>query len=821
MHKKFYKNIFLILVPITVVFLGGGLALMVVGLNNLTSIRVLEEYRPAVKTRVYDSKGRIITEFFREKRNLVDYDRISPYLVNATLSIEDKRFFSHYGIDPWRIIKAILVNLIEMRKKEGGSTITIQLSKVLFLDFAKTFERKFRELWYAVQIEKQYSKKEILYLYLNQLNYGHGYYGVEAASRFYFDKSAEDVSIAEAALLSGIPKSPVYYSPKTYPDNAKSRHRVALQSMVNNGYLSQEIASGAFRQYWLSFLSEKKLQKDSGQDQEKSVASHFVEYIRKKLERELEDKDIYKHGLNVYTTLDLDKQRIAEEEVEKSLEIQNAVYEREKKVLNRQKPLDHLQRLSYLSRLASIPTFDIIRGVEREFTKELILKDTYQSFKAMGLVLGPKGLWDFFHSDFLDKEVNLASEENAQAAMIALDPSSGYVRVMIGGPSFDYYNQFNRAMLLRRQVGSLLKPFVYAISFEDKILTPSTLLYDLPTMFGDYVPKNYDGHYRGPVLVRQALSKSINVLAVEALSRIGIERARNELSRVFRAFSEEDKNRLFPNNFTLALGTGSFSPLDMAVAYAVLANEGREVVPKTIRYVTDANGQIIKDYEKIYAQDSVRQLFSEETAFLIANITQDVFRPGGTAYLPTLLKDFAHGAHSFGKTGTTSNWVDAWFAGANKHLAAVVWVGYDDNRSLGKGRVGGRVAAPIWINFQKKALLSEKVLPIRRPTGVVAQRVCKQLGLLAGPYDREEDTYLEYFHYDNVPKEICNYNRVLYEEEAGLIRLLKEKQKRKESREVFKALKLINNNQNSQDNQDQDSQDEGNSLETNSLETNN
>lgn len=791
MHKKFYKNIFLILAPLTVICLGGGLALIVVGLNNLTSIRVLEEYRPAVKTRVYDSKGRIITEFFREKRNLVDYDKISPYLIEATLSIEDKRFFSHYGIDPWRIMKAILVNLMEMRKKEGGSTITIQLSKVLFLDFAKTFERKFRELWYAVQIEKQYSKKEILYLYLNQLNYGHGYYGVEAASKFYFGKSAEDLSVAQAALLSGIPKSPVYYSPKSYPENAQSRHRVVLQSMVNNGYIAQETASRSFRQYWQSFLSEKKLEKSS-QAQEKTVASHFVEYIRKKLERDLQDKDIYKHGLNVYTTLDLDLQRIAEEEVEKSLAIQNAVHQREKTVLDQQKPLRHLERLSYLARLFSMPNFDVARGVEREFTKELILKDPYQSFKAMGLVLGPKGLWDFFHSDFLEKELNLASEENAQAAMIAIDPSSGYIRVMIGGPSFDYHNQFNRAILLRRQVGSLLKPFIYAIAFEDKILTPSTMLYDLPTAFGDYVPKNYDGHYRGPVLVRQALSKSINVLAVEALSRIGIDRGREEMARVFRAFSEEDKNRLFPKDFTMALGTGSFSPLDMAVAYAVLANEGREVVPKTIRYVTDANGQIIKDYEKIYAQASVRQIFSEETAFLIANITQDVFRPGGTAYLPDLLKEFEHYAHSFGKTGTTSNWVDAWFAGANKHLAAVVWVGYDDNRSLGKGRVGGRVAAPVWINFQKKALLDEKVLPIRKPPGVVAQRICKQLGLLAGPYDREEDVYLEYFHSDNVPKDVCNYNRTRYEEEGGLIRLLEEKQKSKERRAASQVLKRIN-----------------------------
>ena len=476
--------------------------------------------------------------------------------------------------------------------------------------------------------------------------------------------------------------------------------------------------------------------------------------------------------MNVYTTLDLQQQIIAENEIKKALKIQDSIAKRQKSIDVKHDILPILYNLSTLSKLFNSGQQDLMQEVQRKKDLEIFFETVRMPIKTLSFYAGNPELSAFLSRGVRKGEKNISSQKEAEGALIAIEPKTGHIKAMVGGRKFNFYNQFNRAMLLSRQVGSVIKPFVYAIALEKQLITPSTLLIDEPISFNGYVPKNYSGRYSGETLARTALAKSINVVAVDVLSRVGIDEARDELAKWFRVFSDQEKDKLFPKDLTLALGSGSFSPLDVALAYAVLANDGREVIPKTIRFVTDANGEIIRNYEKEFADRKLEQQISEESAFLVREIIKDVFQPGGTAFIPSLLKDFKHAKSSFGKTGTTSNWTDAWFAGANKHLASVIWFGYDDNRSLGKNRTGGKVAAPTWIEFQKKALANKRILESEKPVGVVALRVCKQLGLLAGNYDKQENTYVEYFQNDNVPKEICNFSRRQSEEEKDIVDLI-------------------------------------------------
>ncbi len=713
-------------------------------LYELKGIDLLETYKPPIISKIYDINGKVISEFYKERRKIVDLNDISPHIIDATLATEDKRFREHYGVDPTRIFKALLVNLSSLRKEQGGSTITIQLSKLIFLGLEKTFTRKIIEVWYALQIETQYSKEEILNFYFNQINYGHGAYGVEAAANFFFNKTAKEVTIAEAALLAGIPKSPVYYSPIRYPDSAMRRHRVVLLAMVNNGYITEEQSYRVYQNFWQQFSRQVKNQERGYGQDTINHAPYFTEYIRAKLERDFQRDKIYEQGLNIYTTLDLNHQKAAQKYLWEVLEQQNKIGQgREKNLLN----FLPFSTISSLSSLAAV--FNL---------KELDLKDSYyekrlgsqykeiqEGLKSIAGNFNLNNLLDLSYIDLeRDSEINF-NNENAQGAVISINPQNGYITSMVGGSPFSFYNQFNRAINIRRQIGSTLKPFIYSIAIDKDIINASTLLNDSPLIFDEYIPKNYDNRYRGEILARDALIKSVNVLAVETLDKIGVAETRKSLFKIFGANSESSQLEKFPKDLTLALGTGSFSPLSLATAYAVLANNGKEVIPKTIRYITDSNGEMLKNYQSDYNNYEEEQLISETTTFIIRNIIKEVFSRGGTAFYPDLLADFKHRETSFGKTGTTSNWHDAWFAGANAYLSTVVWVGYDDNKSLGRGRTGGRVSAPIWIKFEKEVLQNKEPVPFLRPSGVVSKFVCRTSGKLASADCPPHLVYQEFY----------------------------------------------------------------------------
>ena len=392
-------------------------------------------------------------------------------------------------------------------------------------------------------------------------------------------------------------------------------------------------------------------------------------------------------------------------------------------------------------------------------------------------------------NSFLQKQIQLKERsyisQKLEGAMVSIDPKNGYVVTMIGGRDFNYYNQRNRVINMKRQVGSLLKPFIYTLAMEEKKIHPSKMMMDSPKVFflGDvaYSPKNYSGNYRGQVTVRDALRKSINTVAVDILTQLNFKKSIDKLGEIFSVSSAKELNIKFPKSYSLALGTGSFSPLDMATAYAILANDGKRVTPKTIRYITDKEGKILKKYRT----KSYQQVISKESVFLVRNILQQVFTPGGTAYLKSSLEDFKHIKYSFGKTGTSSNWRDSWFAGGNKHLVTVVWFGYDNNQSMGKGMTGGLMAAPTWIDYQKKILEHLEIAPFKKTSKIVVKKICRKSGNLEGDFCNINTLYYEYFQKKNIPSKKCQYEK---ERESEVGNFLESFDQEKNDNDIFEEL---------------------------------
>lgn len=755
------------------VFTGFFSAFIFHTLTDLSQVRTLENYSPPTPTRILDINGRLISQFFAENRQLIAYDDIPPHLIEAILSTEDQLFFDHYGFNPWRIMKALAIDIIKMRAEQGGSTITIQLSKLLFLHHQKTITRKIKELWYAIQIERLYSKKEILYFYFNQVNFGHGCYGVQAAAQFFFNKDARDLDLAESALLAGIPKSPVYFSPLRRPDNAMRRHRSVLNNMVGQKIISLDEASEAYQNFWLQYSQKVRNKHATFGAQNKTEAPHFIEYLRSKLKVMFTPSQLYKGGLTVYTTLNLDHQRSAEEHLKTSLNVQNNIQRYRKQILEnhfRRYVYDHINQWSTLYNMHSA-----------QFNEQTILRklniilqqSTLDQLQDFGVLFGKLEIQQMMleaskSMDNLDEEV--------EGAFISIEPDTGYITAMVGGSEFNYNNQFNRAMNAKRQLGSLMKPFIYAPAIDLGLITAGTIINDAPVAFGEegssnyYIPKNYSGTYRGNIPVRQALRKSVNIPAIKVFDLLGYRQAKEYNQRMFRVYNKSEVYEKFPPDATMALGSGVFSPFEVATALSTFANGGKSVVPLSIRFVTDRSGQVITNIENQYLGQS-RQVISESAAYIMQDMLSGVFEPGGTAWNPALLNDFKHYRNSAGKTGTTSNWKDAWFGGFNPYLVAVVWVGYDSNKSLGRGRVGGNTSAPVWIKFMTDAINHKESLGFQKPNNVIVRNISGDTGKLASP--GSENVYSEIFIKGTEPRSLDNSAYQKKQDQDNFLRIAK------------------------------------------------
>jgi penicillin-binding protein 1A len=627
----------IIIVAIFVLFVGAALAgssvVYYVLLKELPSIAALKDYRPSITTRVYADNNELIDEFFLEDRKVIKYEEIPKIVIQAFVAAEDARFFQHKGFDMQSMSRAFFKNLEAGKIVQGGSTITQQVAKSLYLSPERRYMRKLKEALLAYKIDRYLTKEEIITLYLNHIYLGHGTYGVEAAAQGYFGKSARNLTLPEAAMLAGLPKAPSSYSPYLHPERAYQRQAYVLNRMLEDGYITLPEKDRAV---------SKVIRLRSIKPKDK-IAPYFIENIRRYIQEKYGSDVLYKEGLEVYTTLNIQMQKAARDAVEQG-------------------------------------------------TTEMEERGNYE-----------KGL--------------------VQGALFAMDPKTGAIRAMVGGRDFQR-SEFNRATQSRRQPGSAFKPIIYTAAF-DKGMTPATVIVDAPIIYPDpqqpdgvWKPQNFDEKFLGPTTLHNALINSRNIITIKVLEEIGVDYAASYAANM-------GISSPLSRNLSMALGTSGVTLQELVRAYGVLAHEGKRVQPFFIKKIVDRTGHVFEE-----TQPKTEQVIDPRIAFMSSYVMQDVVESGTGQRVKKLGRPVA------GKTGTTDDTRDAWFMGFTPSLVAGVWVGFDQERSMGRQEVGGRAAAPIWLYFAEKALQGTPVEVFPVPEGIVFVRVDPKTGIPVKPSTR-------------------------------------------------------------------------------------
>jgi penicillin-binding protein 1A len=676
--------------------------------TGLPPLDKLAQYRPPVATQVLADDGTVVGEFYLEKRYLVPIQQIPNMVREAFLAAEDDSFYRHGGVNPISIIRAFFNNLVAGGRVQGGSTITQQVVKALLLSPKKSYERKLKEMMLAMRLEHQLSKDEILYLYLNNIYLGSGAYGVAAAAQEYFGKKVERLTLAEAALLAGLPKAPSRYSPFQHWPRAKARQRYVLARMAEVHFITPTEAAAAAREP-LALASRKGSY---------IAAPYYVEHVRRSLEEKYGETALYALGLQVQTALNLRLQAAAEAGLREGIQelsvrehydgtVRHLSGAESETFLRSQREAmagHGLERGRTYDALVTATRGGSVRVQVGHFHGQLrvaspgdgVRPETYRAGDIIRVRLTEDGGTEDTYAFVRDQEPTL------QGAMLALDPGSGAVKALIGGYDFDN-SQFNRAVQGARQPGSAFKPLIYAAAL-DRHFTPASVIVDEPISFQDrnaiWMPHNYEEKYFGPTTLREALTFSRNVVTVKLATRVGIKHVVKYIHHL------GIRSRLAPN-LSLALGSSEVSLLELASAYAVFANQGQRVEPRFIIRVTDSTGNVIDENVP-----QTEQVIAPETAYLITSMMQSVIQRG------TGRRANVIGRPAAGKTGTTNDIDDAWFIGYTPQLLAGLWIGFDEKRSLGKGETGGRVAAPIWARFMERALENEPILDFPVPAGI-------------------------------------------------------------------------------------------------------
>ncbi len=731
---------------------------------RLPKVETLADYQPPVITRILGDDGALIAELYRERRILVPVSSIPRQLIEAFVAAEDSKFFHHQGLDLGSIVRAALKNIRAGGIVQGGSTITQQVAKSLLLTPERKFSRKFKEAILAWRMEQHLSKKEILYLYLNQIYLGHGAYGVQAAAENYFAKNVEELSLAECAIIAGLPQAPSRYSPYSHLKRAKDRQRYVLERMVAENYITAEAAAKALTEELK--IHPRSLPQVPG-------AAYFTEQVRRYLEQNFGSEQTLSGGLEVHTTMNLSMQQAAQQAVQNNLRN----HDRRQGYRGPLRTLNQQEQELFLTEQATTwpktpPVGERLEGVLIKSDKQNLVvrigsftgiiptKDTAwagdlqivaqgqplkigSKKKQIQLPVGSVLLVEIVRP-LKDGKLGLAlaQEPEAQAALVALDPHSGEVKAMVGGYDFSQ-SQFNRAIQAKRLPGSAFKPLIYAAALN-KGYTPATIVLDTPLIYREtgeqgqekeWKPKNYRGSFSGPTSLRRALAHSYNVVTIKILQDIGVRYAIGYAKKL-------GIQSPLTADLTLALGSSAVSPLELATAYSVFASGGVRFTPNYISKVVDRNGTVLKSVdpadfsEKMDSRQRLisnpsERVISADTAYLITNLMESVVQ-NGTGFRAKVL-----GRPVAAKTGTTNDLKDAWFAGYAPQLLAVSWIGYDQERSLGKNETGSRAAAPTWVEFMQKALkdLPHKDFPV--PDTIEFRPIDQDTGLLA-PEDSSE-----------------------------------------------------------------------------------
>ena len=684
----------LLVLVLLAVAAGSLIGLMLVYSVHLPQIDDLERYRPSTITELYDVKGRVFGSFALERRVVVGYEDFAPLLRQAVISIEDKNFESHWGVNVFRVAGAVYHDLSSEARAQGASTLTMQLARNLFLSSQRTFGRKLQEAFLSIQIERTFTKQQIFTLYGNQIYLGHGVYGFEAGAEYYFSKHAKQLTLPEAALLAGLPKGPSAYSPITSPDKALRRRNLVINAMLEDGKITAEQASSA-REAPLGLQVETD---------PNSVAPYFVEEVRRELDRRLGADEVHSAGLRVYTTLDLDLQRTANRAVLDGL----AAYERRHgwkgHLLNAIAGRVGLAEFKHPDWILPPQPGDYVHAVvtgvlpfeveARVGDKGLVLNESdwaWTGQKSGEAFLAPGDIIYVHLSEPAAGEGSspvlhgtLEQDSGAQGALLAVDNTSGDVLAMVGGRDFNL-SQFNRATQAERQTGSSFKPYVYTAAVEDGA-TPEERILDAPFSVGSYTPHNYEGNYLGEISLLKAFADSRNIPAVKLAERVGMRKV-IEVAHQFGVTSS------IPAYLPVALGAVEVTLKEQVAAYAAFPNDGLRIAPRLVRRVTDADGSVIEE-----DHPGVTEATSAKTARTMMVLLESVIADGTGAEARVLHHELG------GKTGTTSDYTDAWFLGFSPSVTCGVWVGYDNRESLGEKETGARAALPIWINFMKAAI---------------------------------------------------------------------------------------------------------------------
>ncbi len=735
------------------------IAFVVILVSDFQRVKALAMFQPNITTKIYDQNGLLISELFRQKREVVSLDKIPGNLKNAFISIEDTEFYNHYGINIKGIVRAFFINVFSGRIRQGGSTITQQLAKILLTSRKRSIYRKIKEAFIAIAIEFAYTKEEILELYLNQIFLGHGVYGVESASRLYFDKHVWELDLAESALLATLPSSPNRLSPIRHPDRSMVRHRIVLAKMVETGFIAIPDAEKSYLEFWpayLSYINELPPTLTTWTERV-DKAPWFTEHIRRILIRKYGGDTVYQKGLRVYTTLDLNKQTAGQNILKESLENQANVssslsFKNEDYIIEKYSGLIELFSLLYNVN----PRYG--KG-SLEFKKfnDFIQKKVIDEIEGLNFLVGLDNVGDALEQ-YKSRYCDFKNFQKVEGCLISIDHRNGYIEAMVGGSEFSSTNQLNRVMQSRRQPGSAIKPLIYTAAFEAKDFTPATTILDSPIVYidnegADWIPENYEGSYYGRIRLRKAMEKSVNVISIKIIDELGIDNAIEYCSRLLKIDRKAAKKRI-PRNFSIALGSFEVSPFELARAYAIIANGGRDVIPYSIRYIEDRDGEIIdnteeKIKERIRKKDKNGeiQIIEPETAQVMISMLKSVISSGtGISAFP--------GRPAGGKTGTTNNWRDAWFVGFTPRLTTCIWMGYDKlGLSLGIGQSGGVVVAPVWGEYVREALVKNAPIGFPSYDVLIENEVCAVSGLLPSYYCRK--TIKEVFCKDTLPEYEC------------------------------------------------------------------
>src|SRR5579862_1073322 len=672
---------------------GASAGLLLVYSTDLPQVEKLEHYRPSSITELYDDHGQVIGSFALQRRVVANYNDFPPVLREALISIEDKDFYRHWGINVWRIAGAAYRDIESGGKVQGASTLTMQLARNLFLSPDRSFHRKIEEALLAIQIERRFTKEQIFTLYANQIFLGHGAYGFEAASEYYFGKPAKQLTLEEAALLAGLPKAPGQYSPINHPDRALKRRNLVINAMLEDGKITTRQANDARNQ-----PIQLNIQKDPS-----SLAPYFVEEIRRYLENKYGADEVHQSGLRVYTTLDLDLQRAADRAVLDGL----AAYERRhgwrghlENVLTEGFSLTGYQHPdwdndpevgSYIHALVTAVVPGAATLKFGRYSANLTQSDAaWTQNKFPGILKVGDVVYVKILSLPLEgkSRVQLEQDSGVQGALMAVDNATGGIKAMVGGRDFNE-SKFNRATQALRQVGSSFKPYVYTAAI-DQGAKPDDTIVDAPVMFqtvsGPYVPHNYDEKFEGTITLRRALAQSRNIPALKLADQMGIKTV-IEYARRFGITSN------LPPYLPVALGAAEVTLFEQTSAFSVFPNDGVRVMPRYITKVTDYEGRVLEeDFPE------VKDVISARTARIMTSMLQEVVRHGTGVAASTMNYALA------GKTGTTNDFTDAWFIGFSPSNTTGVWIGYDEKKSLGAKETGAHAALPIWMDFMKTAL---------------------------------------------------------------------------------------------------------------------